>query len=261
MPERDALTELREDAAFGSADPSMPELPEEAYCSITNRIVIVSPLPQRIHELIRGLTAACYDVMVFHHGEPQLLSRLQADLLIADCTQPLEGPASFEWLDSPELAGVSKLRLLPAGSPAASDAGALAWPSPFPKALAAVRKLSEAGRSSGAGLADGPSSPVDGTLRLNGLVLDLKRHTAALQGARLDLTKTEFELLRVLIEAEGSVQTRQELLDKVWGDEYFGGSNTVDVHVKTLRQKLNDDPKSPRYIVTVRGVGYRAADR
>lgn len=269
MPETNQLTEtLLSVESSGTGTWDIIDDAGEAYCSITNRIVIVSPLPQRIHELIRGLTTACYDVMVFHHGDPALLSRLQADLLIADCTRPgdsTEGSHGFGWLDSPELVGLPVVRLLArdSGRDQAAGADALPWPMPFREALAFIRIRAEAGRSGKGGVASAAiaaASSEDDIRRLHDLVLDLKRHTASRAGARLDLTKTEFELLRVLLEAGGTVLTRQELLDRVWGDDYFGGSNTVDVHVKTLRHKLGDDPKSPRYIVTVRGIGYRAAD-
>ncbi|UUZ86595.1 helix-turn-helix domain-containing protein [Paenibacillus sp. P26] len=75
------------------------------------------------------------------------------------------------------------------------------------------------------------------------------------------MTKTEFELLRHLLDAAGTVLTRQELMDAVWGEHYFGGSNTVDVHMKSLRHKLGDNPREPQYIATVRGVGYRIVDK
>lgn len=248
------------------ASPEEDDGPDDAYCSITNRIVIVSPLPQRIHELIRGLSAACYDVMVFHHGDPVLLSRLQADLLIADFTRP-DDPGTRDWLASPELADLQIMRLVPPGAGDGGDAGEsvpllqLQWPAPVQEAVAAIRAAAEQSRRLPAGEPSAPSAAAaGGALRLHDLTLDLKRYTASVGASRLDLTKTEFDLLRALLEAGGSVLTRQELLDRVWGDDYFGGSNTVDVHVKTLRQKLGDDPRRPRYIVTVRGIGYRAAD-
>jgi two-component system, OmpR family, alkaline phosphatase synthesis response regulator PhoP len=255
------------EAAQSSVSPEVSEDtegPGDAYCSTTNRIVIVSPLPQRIHELIRGLSAACYDVMVFHHGDPSLLSRLQADLLIADLTRP-DGAGNNSWLHSPELSGMQIIRLISPGTPDAKDSGRLVeWPAPLPDAITYIRSAAAAGyRPAVAGPEPASPSMEQGpvnTLRLKDLTLDLKRHAAAVGTARLDLTKTEFDLLRVLLETGGSVLTRQELMDRVWGDEYFGGSNTVDVHVKTLRQKLGDDPRHSRYIVTVRGIGYRAAD-
>ena len=95
-------------------------------------------------------------------------------------------------------------------------------------------------------------------LELKDLVLDLKRMTVSRGEEKIDLTKTEYVLLKELIRAEGKVLSRDNIMASVWGDEYFGGSNYVDVHVKTLRRKLGDDSRKPSYIATVRGVGYRA---
>lgn len=230
--------------------------PETAYCSTTNRIVIISPLPQRVHELVRELTSACYDVLVFHYAEPALLPQLRADLLIADETRLEEG-ADREWIKSAEAAGLSLLKLVDPAREAAGQSGeALEWPCSIEEALAKVRSIME-----NKSREPGSSKPAEeGLLQLKDLTLDLKRYVVSVKNGRIDLTKTEFDLLRAILSAEGSVLSRQELMDRVWGEGYFGGSNTVDVHVKTLRQKLHDDPRNPVYIATVRGIGYRAAD-
>ncbi|WJH36079.1 winged helix-turn-helix domain-containing protein [Paenibacillus sp. CC-CFT747] len=99
-----------------------------------------------------------------------------------------------------------------------------------------------------------------GTLQHKDLTVDMRRMTARREGERVELTKTEYDLLTALLAADGEVLTRDALMDRVWGDTYFGGSNTVDAHIKSLRQKLGDDPRRPRYIATVRGAGYRLAD-
>ncbi len=89
------------------------------------------------------------------------------------------------------------------------------------------------------------------------LELDPARHSAELEGTALELTRKEFELLRTLMESAGSVLTREELIDRVWDMNWFGSTKTLDVHVSGLRRKLGDDPRRPRYIHTVRGVGFR----
>ena len=73
----------------------------------------------------------------------------------------------------------------------------------------------------------------------------------------LELSRKEFELLRVLMEDAGSVITREALIEEVWDMNWFGSTKTLDVHISGLRRKLDDDPKEPRYIHTVRGVGFR----
>jgi DNA-binding response OmpR family regulator len=76
-------------------------------------------------------------------------------------------------------------------------------------------------------------------------------------GVEAHLTKTEFRLLCELAENPGKVFTREELLDKVWGYDYFGDGRLVDVHIRRLRTKVESDPAAPRHVVTVRGLGYR----
>jgi DNA-binding response OmpR family regulator len=88
-------------------------------------------------------------------------------------------------------------------------------------------------------------------------VLDLGGHNATLDGRALDLTPTEFDLLAVLMHNAGRAFTRLELLDRVQGDAYEGYERTIDAHIKNLRAKLGDDPRRPRFIQTVFGVGYK----
>ena len=95
------------------------------------------------------------------------------------------------------------------------------------------------------------------SLRAGPLEVDTGGHVAALDGRPLDLTPTEFELLTVLLQSPGRAFTRLELLDRVEGDAYEGYERTVDAHIKNLRAKLGDDPRHPRYIQTVFGVGYK----
>jgi two-component system response regulator RegX3 len=94
-------------------------------------------------------------------------------------------------------------------------------------------------------------------LKVGGLRLDPSKRSATLDGAELDLTRKEFELLELLMREAGSVITRERLIDEVWDVNWFGSTKTLDVHVSGLRRKLGDDPSSPRYLHTVRGVGFR----
>jgi two-component system response regulator RegX3 len=87
--------------------------------------------------------------------------------------------------------------------------------------------------------------------------MNLETHTAERAGEPLDLTVKEFELLRVLLERAGKLVRREELVHEVWDPAWFGSTKTLDVHVSALRKKLGDDPAAPRYIHTVRGVGFR----
>ena len=99
------------------------------------------------------------------------------------------------------------------------------------------------------------TSDADATLSFEDLVLNPLTYQATLEGAPLDLTYMEYELLRFFVEHRGRVWTREQLLSKVWGYDYFGGARTVDVHVRRLRAKLGEERAG--WIVTVRSVGYR----
>ncbi|NLU52171.1 MAG: response regulator transcription factor [Clostridiaceae bacterium] len=87
--------------------------------------------------------------------------------------------------------------------------------------------------------------------------IDVERHEVYKGDQKLDLTLKEFELLKILMQNRGKVMTREVLLEKVWGFDYYGETRTVDVHIRYLRQKIENDDSKPEYIETVRGVGYR----
>lgn len=89
------------------------------------------------------------------------------------------------------------------------------------------------------------------------LSIDLEKFEAFVSGSRLDLTPKEFELIRLFIVNPGKVFSRDLLLEKIWGYDYYGDTRTVDVHIRHLRQKVELDPSNPTCIETVRGVGYR----
>lgn len=89
------------------------------------------------------------------------------------------------------------------------------------------------------------------------IFVDFQKHLVLKNGEEIDLTLKEFELLQILMENEGKVMTREILLDKIWGYEYIGETRTVDVHIRHLRKKVEEDDKNPRYIQTIRGIGYR----
>ncbi len=96
-----------------------------------------------------------------------------------------------------------------------------------------------------------------GVLRVGDLALDRTAHLATLKGKPLDLTPSEFDLLAALLAYPGRVFARMELLDAIQGEAYAAYERTIDVHVKNLRAKIEDDPRNPRYIETVYGIGYR----
>ncbi|MFD0675518.1 MULTISPECIES: winged helix-turn-helix domain-containing protein [unclassified Paenibacillus] len=239
-----------------------PTLPDPAigdYCETTHRIVIISPFPYSLHELVRELTIKCYDVLVFRYWDEEALAVLPIDLMIVDLSKETKHGASA----APQLMrshGVPTLRLVNKENFSSDEAdkssfseAVMSWES------STIEQVLERVHSM---LAQGNRQPGQRSdqAQVKDLTVDYKRVAVYVGSERIDVTKTEFDLLKALLEAGGSVLSRQELMDRVWGEQYFGGSNTVDVHVKSLRQKLKDDPKTPKYIATIRGVGYRISD-
>jgi two-component system response regulator RegX3 len=95
------------------------------------------------------------------------------------------------------------------------------------------------------------------TLEAGPVRMDVDRHVVSVRGDQVQLPLKEFELLEVLLRNADRVLTRMQLIDRVWGVDYVGDTKTLDVHVKRLRAKIEEDPASPRHIVTVRGLGYK----
>jgi two-component system response regulator RegX3 len=103
------------------------------------------------------------------------------------------------------------------------------------------------------------AAPVE-LLRGGPVELDRARHEARVRGEEVRLTPKEFELLEVFLERKGRLLTRDFLITEVWGPNYFGDTKTLDVHVKRLRQKMEENPHNPVHLLTVRGLGYRFVD-
>ncbi len=95
------------------------------------------------------------------------------------------------------------------------------------------------------------------TLTAGPVRMDVERHVVTVDGAAVQLPLKEFELLELLLRNAGRVLTRGQLIDRVWGADYVGDTKTLDVHVKRLRSKIEPEPSTPRFLVTVRGLGYK----
>ena len=102
-----------------------------------------------------------------------------------------------------------------------------------------------------------PEELMPATLESGPVRMDVERHVVSVNGAHTPLPLKEFELLEMLLRNSGRVLTRAQLIDRVWGSDYVGDTKTLDVHVKRLRSKVEPDPANPRFIVTVRGLGYK----
>lgn len=118
--------------------------------------------------------------------------------------------------------------------------------------LARVRALLRRSRRSG-----GIVEVEKDRIAFGNIEIDLKRHRVTAGNQTVELTAKEFDLLAFLATNKGYVFTREQLLEKVWGYDFAGGTRTVDVHIRWLRQKIETDPGNPRHLVTVRGTGYK----
>jgi len=102
-----------------------------------------------------------------------------------------------------------------------------------------------------------PTPVTDGLLEGGPVSMDVDRHMVFVNGQKVAMPLKEFELLELLLENRNRVLTRAQIIDRVWGSNYFGDTKTLDVHVKRIRSKIEDDPARPVHLVTVRGLGYK----
>lgn len=102
-----------------------------------------------------------------------------------------------------------------------------------------------------------PTATQDGLLTGGPVSMDINRHMVFVHGEKIAMPLKEFELLELLLENRNRVLTRGQIIDRVWGSNYFGDTKTLDVHVKRIRSKIEDDPARPVHLVTVRGLGYK----
>jgi two-component system response regulator RegX3 len=100
----------------------------------------------------------------------------------------------------------------------------------------------------------------ESVLVAGGVRMDVERHTVTVDGTDVSMPLKEFELLELLLRNGGRVLTRGQLIDRVWGPDYFGDTKTLDVHIKRIRSKIEKMPSQPKMLVTVRGLGYRFED-
>ena len=121
--------------------------------------------------------------------------------------------------------------------------------------IKAVLRRSEIGKGAG----DAPAE-MHGFLKAGDISIDLMKHMVLCKGKEVELNPKEFELLVLLLRNRGQVINREQILRKVWGYDYIGNDRTVDVHMRWIRQKLEEDPENPRYLITVRGYGYKFAE-
>ncbi|MEK4248794.1 response regulator transcription factor [Paenibacillus sp. FSL W7-1287] len=231
-------------------------------CSLTKRVMIISPYPERLESLYVSLSSACFDVFSLHEFNEGLLSALKPELIVYD-TLPLEDEHSdSEQQREQTLLRIARSYPIPLVALRDERAGDLAneeldgvetllWPSAVDGIIEHINDLLENQLR---------HAHFNDLHIYKDLKIDLKRMIVMREDERIDLTKTEYDLLLHFLNSDGSVQTREMLLEIIWGLQFYAGSNVVDVHIKSLRKKLEDSAVDPKYIVTVRGAGYRLAD-
>jgi two-component system response regulator RegX3 len=102
-----------------------------------------------------------------------------------------------------------------------------------------------------------PVSETPGIIEAGSVRMDIDRHIVEVHGEKVSMPLKEFELLELLLENANRVLTRGQIIDRVWGSNYFGDTKTLDVHIKRIRSKIEDDPARPVHLLTVRGLGYK----
>jgi two-component system alkaline phosphatase synthesis response regulator PhoP len=225
--------------------------------------VLVVDDEERLRELLRGyLAQAGFTVLLAADGRQALeLARAERpDLLVLDLMLPgIDGLEVCRQLRAFSDAYVLMLtaRAEEIDRVVGLEVGAddyLTKPFSPRELVARVRAMLRRPRTSG----QSASTPAEAVPRVLGpLRIDAARHEATLDGALLTLTATEYEMLLTLAAHPGRVFTRAQLLEQVWGGDYFGDDHVVDVHIANLRRKLREDMARPRLVETVRGVGYR----
>lgn len=237
---------------------------DQVLCTLTKRVMIVSPLPERVKQLFLTLSTGCFDVFSLHEFNEGILSSVKPELVIYDALPTIATPSYTDVLEKGHsLLGnvasynISLVVLMDEQTYERREqlelAGAevIIWPSSVEQALQRINRL-----------LDNQSrfAKFDDLFIFKDLKVDTRKMIVTKDNHRVELTKTEYDLLIHFLTSDGAVQPRELLLDVIWGLQFYAGSNVVDVHIKSLRKKLEDSAVDPKYITTVRGVGYRLAD-
>ena len=214
-------------------------------------ILLLTDAPQASAEVLPALGLLAHQVRVMPADPAALLTAPTTDLLLVDGRRDLPAVRSFCRMLNATGAGAPVILVL-------SETGAVALQNDCGITDFVLDTIGPAELDARIRLVTTILEPAAGAIneqKIGELVIDAKGFTAKLRGESLDLTFKEFELLRFLTQHPGRVFTRSQLLQEVWGYDYFGGTRTVDVHVRRLRAKLG--PEYESLIGTVRNVGYR----
>ena len=237
--------------------------PARTYTPIAMpKILVVEDEPSLADALEFTLTAEGFDVVLADHGEEALrqFERARPDLVLLDLMLPgLPGTEVCKRIRATSAVPIIMVTARDAeiDKVVGLELGAddyVTKPFSVRELLARVRAVLR--RS-----AEWESGDTDTPVEAAGVRLDPARHEATVRGAPVALPPREFALLELLARNAGRVLTRELLIDRLWGPDYVGDTKTLDVHIKRLRNRIERDPHRPEIILTVRGIGYKAADR
>ena len=227
-----------------------------------DKLIYIVEDDESIRELVRmALTSFSYAVEAFDNAEDCVaaVEKKVPDLILFDVMLPgMSGIEATKLLrQNPKTVSVPIILLTAKGAEidkvVGLDSGAddyVTKPFGVMELGARVRSVLRRGASVANEVSSSPLSTSD-------LVLNLETREVIRDNQSIDLTFKEFELLRILIKEKNRIIPRTELLDQIWGFDFVGESRTLDIHIRTLRQKLSDNADDPKYIKTVRNVGYR----
>jgi len=229
---------------------------------VSTKTIMIVDDEERLRSLLRTyLEREGYRVLTAANGQEALrITRAEKpDLIVLDVMMP--GMDGFEYLRRHQADNLSGAVIMLTARVDDADAvlglelGADDYVTkPFSPRVLVARVRALLRRS-------GMQPPAAQVLRAGQVVVDRSSHCVRVRDQDVDLTPSEFDLLSAMISAPGRVFTRSQLLEQVQGVSYEAYERTIDVHIKNLRAKLGDDPREPRYIQTVYGVGYRFADQ
>ena len=225
------------------------------------KVMVVEDEPALIDALEYGLAAEGFDVVATSDGEEslRLFDRERPDLILLDLMLP--GMSGTEICKRIRASSAVPIIMLTARDSEIDkvvglEVGAddyVTKPFSMRELAARVRAVLRRG-----GEWDLPDD--NGTLEVRGVRMDPERYEVSVRGASVELPPKEFVLLELLLRNAGRVLTRDLIIDRVWGSDYVGDTKTLDVHIKRLRSRVEEDAHNPELIVTVRGVGYKFAD-
>ncbi|MGZ0038689.1 winged helix-turn-helix domain-containing protein [Paenibacillus ottowii] len=236
---------------------------EPLYCPTTRRIILISSVPGVVHGVVRTLSDACFDVLVFHRWEPEVQRHLGSDLLIYDLTATdprsellnIRNDLEHEYMKDTPVMYVVQDRMSVHANELLPSEEVLIWPLASSQMVHDIERMIVCHP-----VVSRQAAQTSRRTVFKDIWIDRDKMLVYKEENPLNLTKTEYDLLLKLIDAQGKVISREQMMHDIWETDFVGGSNVVDVHVKSLRKKLDDRPAEPEYIATVRGVGYRLAD-